>query len=320
MRTQGGPKNRKISLGRGQLVPVLAKRISAQQRFLAAIHKETPDVIADLREDVFPFYQERQSFSTDLIRNWACRWNLIDLDNLPLDFVRSAAEHTLYAWALASPSRSAWPVAIEGRPKLTLRANNPISWAEVNGLPAFETWLVDNESDAQDLLAPNGELPDGRHYDFLVVLANGALSYRDETGYHVIENTSTLPDIFFPVRFEAHLYDPRNESNSEAYQRIKKALKGELKKQLVMIEEHVRDCLGTSPVVKREDWDHFRWLAYRIVRDCPMPELVARYSTTKAAIDQALPPLRRLIGIPPPKRGRRSGTTEKSKRRRAESE
>jgi hypothetical protein len=83
-------------LGRGQLAPPLLARIRAQQYFLAAVEDETPHVIADLRDTVYPRYCAARRFGTPIVTKWIEDHHLIDPSGRALEWAKSCAEHTLY--------------------------------------------------------------------------------------------------------------------------------------------------------------------------------------------------------------------------------
>lgn len=151
--------NRKRPLGTGQLVPPLFAQIRAQQYFLEAVEQEVASVITDLRDNVYPKYCEDKKFSGPLITSWIDKYNLRDPEGAPLDWVRSCAEHTLHAWSRKDGLD--WAKPHVGWPELTVEQD---CWARCNGLPAFETWIVDQE-EVYKLTANLRDLPEYTSYD-----------------------------------------------------------------------------------------------------------------------------------------------------------
>lgn len=279
----------------GQLTFPLATRIWARQRLLKAIQQHSPQVLRDLRNKVYPTYKSNQGSNYSACLDvWAEDFNLLDEKEDVYDWVGSCAEHTLYAWALEE--RLEWREVLPGRPPLAIGLD---TWALYKGTAAFETWV--SETEAAELY-PGVTLPHRTKYDWLVVTADGSLTYLDENGYNRIENTNPIKLIHQEFSLGPYSYDPIAESAEMAFERLLVVVKKELRQRLKSVVRDVDAVLGTTVAPVQRDEEPFMWFALGLVNGWGPKEIESACGheprTRQDAIAKGLERLRHDFGLP----------------------
>jgi hypothetical protein len=271
------------------LVPPLLARIRAQQYFLAAVEDETPHVIADLRETVYPRYCAARRFGTPIVAKWIEDHHLVDASGRALEWAKSCAEHTLYQWSLNDGH--AWAKLIAGRPTLTAEDSG---WARCGGLPAFETWLLD-ENDAYQLVAGLGELPEYTSYDFLIILANGRLAASGEDGYREIPIDMSRFDSF--LRYGPFYFDPLKETLPAVRERLTREFTEGLDGFLQFAVATVADWQGYLEKATKKKSEHFGWAALSIAGGQTYAQVAEAIGEDSDKVSTGISEVRKLIGL-----------------------
>jgi hypothetical protein len=303
IRPSNAPSDRKRLLGNGQLAPPLLARIRAQQYFLEAVQEEVSNVIIDLREIVYPKYCEAREFSTSLIADWAKEYNFLDLERTIVDWIRSCTELTLYAWSIKDGFE--WARTFPGRPEMTVDVE---SWAKCNGLPAIETWVVD-QHDAYKLTANIADLPNFASYDFLVMLANGRLAALDENGYREIPADMSRFNSIVSTTFGPVGFNPLEETEATARMRITEELLAELDRFLKFSTSTLQDWQGYLDKTKSKDTQHFSWTALHIAGGKTIAKVAEAFGKNAQTVASAVNEIRDLLGLARPA-GRPPGIKE----------
>lgn len=164
-------------LGRGEFASSILMTQHARQEFLLAVQRETPEVLARLRRDVYSVLDDTRAFEGPL-QEWLGLNQFVDQSTgSAYAWVEDCAIYTLEAWAVAEGR--VYPKRVEGVPIYPADKND---WASANGRPAFDTRI--EESGIEAVLAGTNRPPD-KDWDFIFLLPDG--------------NLAALGSRFFPI-------------------------------------------------------------------------------------------------------------------------